>query len=83
VSDRPSASKTWLWPLLAMAGVAITIVPRLRWVNLYEDQAVLAGQAMQVASGQRELRRGLEWPNPARRQRDDREGRPIDGRGAD
>jgi uncharacterized membrane protein len=52
VSERPSASKTWLWPLLAMACVAITIVPRLRWVNIYEDQAVLAGQAMQVASGQ-------------------------------
>jgi hypothetical protein len=41
-----------MWPLLAMAGMAITIVPRLRWVNIYEDQAVLAGQAMQVASGQ-------------------------------
>jgi hypothetical protein len=41
-----------LWPLLAMAGMAITIVPRLRWVNVYEDQAVLAGQAMQVAAGQ-------------------------------
>ncbi len=54
MSRRPSpaASQTWLWPLLAMAGVAITIVPRLRWVNIYEDQAVLAGQAMQVASGQ-------------------------------
>lgn len=35
-----------------MVGVAITIAPRLRWVNIYEDQAVLAGQAMQVASGQ-------------------------------
>ncbi len=35
-----------------MAGMAITIVPRLRWVNIYEDQAVLAGQAMQVAAGQ-------------------------------
>lgn len=41
-----------MWPLVAMVGVAITIVPRLRWVNIYEDQAVLAGQAMQVASGQ-------------------------------
>ena len=41
-----------LWPLVAMAGVAATIFPRLRWINLYEDQAVLAGQAMQVASGQ-------------------------------
>jgi hypothetical protein len=35
-----------------MAGVAVTIFPRLRWINLYEDQAVLAGQAMQVAAGQ-------------------------------
>src|ERR1700687_2709471 len=35
-----------------MAAIAITIVQRLRWVNIYEDQAVLAGQAMQVASGQ-------------------------------
>jgi hypothetical protein len=41
-----------LWPLVAMAGVAATIFPRLRWINLYEDQAVLTGQAMQVASGQ-------------------------------
>ena len=41
-----------LWPLVAMAGVAATIFPRLRWINLYEDQAVLAGQAMQVAAGQ-------------------------------
>ncbi len=41
-----------LWPLAAMAGVAVTIFPRLRWINLYEDQAVLAGQAMQVAAGQ-------------------------------
>jgi hypothetical protein len=48
----PSPTSTWLWPLLAMAGAAITIVPRLRWINVYEDQAVLAGQAMQVASGQ-------------------------------
>jgi hypothetical protein len=47
-----SPTTTWLWPLLAMAGMAITIVPRLRWVNIYEDQAVLAGQAMQVAAGQ-------------------------------
>jgi hypothetical protein len=35
-----------------MAGTAATILPRLRWINLYEDQAVLTGQAMQVASGQ-------------------------------
>jgi hypothetical protein len=35
-----------------MAGVAAAVAPRLRWVNIYEDQAVLAGQAMQVASGQ-------------------------------
>ena len=49
---RTLARATWLWPLVAMAGVAIGIAPRLRWVNIYEDQAVLAGQAMQVASGQ-------------------------------
>lgn len=48
----PSTTASWLWPLVAMAGMAITIVPRLRWVNIYEDQAVLAGQAMQVAAGQ-------------------------------
>ena len=47
-----SPANTWLWPLVAMAGMAIAIVPRLRWVNIYEDQAVLAGQAMQVAAGQ-------------------------------
>lgn len=47
---QPSAT-TWLWPLVAMAGVAIAIFPRLRWVNIYEDQAVLSGQAMQTASG--------------------------------
>ncbi len=41
-----------MWPALAMAGVALTIFPRLRWINLYEDQAVLSGQAMQVAAGQ-------------------------------
>jgi hypothetical protein len=35
-----------------MGGVAVTVAPRLRWVNIYEDQAVLSGQAMQVASGQ-------------------------------
>jgi hypothetical protein len=35
-----------------MAGVAATILPRLRWINLYEDQAVLTGQAMQVEAGQ-------------------------------
>lgn len=54
MSTRPSPAPktTWLWPLLAMAGMAITIFPRLRWVNVYEDQAVLAGQAMQVAAGQ-------------------------------
>jgi hypothetical protein len=54
VSDRITASATaaWLSPLLAMAGVAVAIIPRLRWVNIYEDQAVLAGQAMQVVSGQ-------------------------------
>ena len=45
-------TSAWLWPALAMAGVAITIAPRMRWVNIYEDQAVLAGQAMQVAAGQ-------------------------------
>ena len=38
--------------MLAMAGVALTIFPRLRWINLYEDQAVTSGQAMQVAAGQ-------------------------------
>src|SRR5258708_33005009 len=26
--------------------------PRVRWINLYEDEAVLSGQAMQVAAGQ-------------------------------
>jgi hypothetical protein len=46
------ATSAWLWPVLAMAGVAITILPRMRWVNIYEDQAVLAGQAMQVAAGE-------------------------------
>jgi hypothetical protein len=35
-----------------VAGVAVTIFPRLRWINIYEDQAVLTGQAMQVAAGQ-------------------------------
>jgi hypothetical protein len=48
----PTAGATWIWPLVALAGVAITIFPRLRWINIYEDQAVLSGQAMQVASGQ-------------------------------
>lgn len=42
----------WLWPVLTMVGIAIAVAPRLRWVNIYEDQAVLAGQAMQLASGQ-------------------------------
>ena len=46
------AAQKWMWPALAMAGVAVTIFPRLRWINLYEDQAVLSGQAMQVAAGQ-------------------------------
>jgi hypothetical protein len=41
-----------LWPLVAMAGVAATIFPRLRWINLYEDQAVISGAAMQLAAGQ-------------------------------
>jgi hypothetical protein len=48
----PGAMATWTWPLVAMVGVAVTIFPRLRWINIYEDQAVLTGQAMQVASGQ-------------------------------
>jgi hypothetical protein len=52
ITTPRSPITTWIWPLLAMAGMAITIVPRLRWVNIYEDQAVLAGQAMQVAAGQ-------------------------------
>jgi hypothetical protein len=52
ITTPRTTTTTWLWPLLAMAGMAITIVPRLRWVNIYEDQAVLAGQAMQVAAGQ-------------------------------
>jgi len=47
-----SAGHGWTGPVLAMAGVALTIFPRLRWINLYEDQAVLSGQAMQVAAGQ-------------------------------
>ncbi len=42
----------WTGPLVAMAGVAVTILPRLRWINIYEDQAVLSGQAMQLAAGQ-------------------------------
>ena len=41
-----------VWPLISMLGVALTILPRLRWINIYEDQAVLSGQAMQVAAGQ-------------------------------
>jgi hypothetical protein len=45
------AAATWTGPLVAMAGVAITILPRLRWINIYEDQAVLSGQAMQLAAG--------------------------------
>jgi hypothetical protein len=52
ITKLQSPTTTWMLPLLAMAGMAITIVPRLRWVNIYEDQAVLAGQAMQVAAGQ-------------------------------
>ncbi|MBV8195234.1 MAG: hypothetical protein JOY80_06870, partial [Candidatus Dormibacteraeota bacterium] len=41
----------WLCVLLAEAGVALTIVPRLRWVDIYEDQAVVSGTAIQVAAG--------------------------------
>jgi hypothetical protein len=54
VSQRllPLALPAWVWTAFAMAGVAITALPRLRWINLYEDQAVLSGQAMQVAAGQ-------------------------------
>jgi hypothetical protein len=48
----PRATATWMWPLVAMVGAAVTVFPRLRWINVYEDQAVLTGQAMQVASGQ-------------------------------
>ena len=49
---RPRPATAWIWPLVAIAGEAITIFPRLRWINIYEDQAVLSGQAMQVAAGQ-------------------------------
>ena len=49
---RPMPATAWIWPLVAIAGEAITIFPRLRWINIYEDQAVLSGQAMQVAAGQ-------------------------------
>lgn len=45
------AVPTWFGPVVAMAGVAATILPRLRWINIYEDQAVLSGQAMQLAAG--------------------------------
>jgi len=41
----------WLCVLVAEAGVALTIVPRIRWVDIYEDQAVVSGTAMQVAAG--------------------------------
>ncbi|GAC1509937.1 MAG: hypothetical protein NVS1B3_12330 [Candidatus Dormibacteraceae bacterium] len=46
------ARHAWVWPLVAVVGVAVTIYPRSRWINIYEDQAVLAGEAMQVAAGQ-------------------------------
>jgi hypothetical protein len=46
------AKAEWIGPLLAVAGVAVTILPRLRWINIYEDQGVLSGMAMQTAAGQ-------------------------------
>lgn len=46
------AAPSWIWPLFAVVGVATTIFPRLRWINIYEDQAVLAGEAMQLTNGQ-------------------------------
>lgn len=51
-AGRAGFSATWVWPLAAVIGVAITVVPRLRWVNIYEDQGVVTGQAMQMAAGQ-------------------------------
>jgi hypothetical protein len=47
-----AGTAAWAGPLVAMVGVAATILPRLRWINIYEDQAVLSGQAMLVAAGQ-------------------------------
>ena len=35
---RPRPATAWIWPLVAIAGEAITIFPRLRWINIYEDQ---------------------------------------------
>jgi hypothetical protein len=46
------AKATWLWPFLAVVGVAVTVLPRVRWINIYEDQGVLSGIAMQTAAGQ-------------------------------
>ena len=55
MSGRPAPVThvpNWIWPLAAMAGVAVTILPRLRWISIYEDQGVISGMAMQVAAGQ-------------------------------
>ena len=51
---RPSGAfaPAWIWPFVAVAGVAVTIFPRLRWISIYEDQAALSGLAMQMAAGQ-------------------------------
>src|SRR4030081_3838460 len=51
-SAPAAAAPAWIWPLVAVAGVAVTIFPRLRWISIYEDQGVLSGMAMQVAAGQ-------------------------------
>jgi hypothetical protein len=50
--ERVQAGSSWIWPLLAVVGAAVTMLPRLRWINIYEDQALISGMAMQTAAGQ-------------------------------
>jgi hypothetical protein len=50
--ELAQTSSARIWPLVAVAGVAVTILPRLRWISIYEDQALISGMAMQTAGGQ-------------------------------